>query len=177
MRLSIRGKNFEVSDALRQYAEKRLKKLERFLGEEVEVQVTMSVSRDRHVVEVTVPLDGYLLRGEEATGDMYGSIDLVLEKLEKQMEKYKTRLAKKVKGNTLKEGVFVWSSQEEGEVEEPKVVRTKRFPIKPMSVEEAILQMNLLGHNFFVFANAETEQVNVLYRRKDGNYGLIEPEL
>lgn len=175
MRLSVRGKNFEVSEALRQYAEKRLKKLERFLGEGVEVQVTMSVSRDRHVVEVTVPLDGYLLRGEEATGDMYGSIDLVLEKLEKQMEKYKTRLAKKVKENALKEGAF-WSHQEE-EVEEPRVVRTKRFPIKPMSVEEAILQMNLLGHNFFVFTNAETEQVNVLYRRKDGNYGLIEPEL
>ncbi|MCG0277435.1 MAG: ribosome-associated translation inhibitor RaiA [Thermanaeromonas sp.] len=175
MRLTVRGKNFEVSEALRQYAEKRLKKLERFLGEEVEVQVTMSVSRDRHVVEVTVPLDGYLLRGEEATGDMYGSIDLVLEKLEKQMEKYKTRLAKKVKGNTLKEGAL--RSQQEEEAEEPRVVRTKRFPIKPMSVEEAILQMNLLGHNFFVFANAETEQVNVLYRRKDGNYGLIEPEL
>ncbi|SMB91447.1 SSU ribosomal protein S30P [Thermanaeromonas toyohensis ToBE] len=176
MRLVVRGKNFEVSDALRQYAEKRLKKLERFLGEEVEVQVTMSVSRDRHIVEVTVPLDGYLLRGEEATGDMYGSIDLVLEKLEKQMEKYKTRLAKKVKGNALKEEAIISLLKEE-ETEEPKVVRTKRFPIKPMSVEEAILQMNLLGHNFFVFANAETEQVNVLYRRKDGNYGLIEPEL
>lgn len=175
MRMTLRGKNFQVSDALRQYAEKRLGKLEKFLGDNVEVQVNMSVSKERHIVEVTVILDGYLLRGEEATGDMYSSIDLVLEKLEKQIEKYKTKLAKRVKSNVFKE--WADASPLHEETNEPKIVRTKRFPVKPMTLEEAILQMNLLGHNFFVFANAETEQVNVLYRRKDGNYGLIEPEL
>ncbi|GFN22746.1 MAG: ribosome-associated translation inhibitor RaiA [Thermoanaerobacteraceae bacterium] len=179
MRIIVRGKNLQVTDALRRYAEKRLNKLEKFLGENVEVQVNMSVARDRHIVEVTAALDGYLLRGEEATGDMYSSIDLVLEKLEKQMEKYKTKLARRVKNNTFKEWAEANPAREEVHEadDEPKIVRTKRFPVKPMPVEEAILQMNLLGHNFFVFANAETEQVNVLYRRKDGNYGLIEPEL
>jgi len=179
VRIIVRGKNLQVTDALRRYAEKRLSKLEKFLGENVEVQVTMSVARDRHIVEVTAVLDGYLLRGEEATGDMYSSIDLVLEKLEKQMEKYKTKLARRVKNNIFREWAEANPAQEEVNEadDEPKIVRTKRFPVKPMPVEEAILQMNLLGHNFFVFANAETEQVNVLYRRKDGNYGLIEPEL
>lgn len=176
MRMTLRGKNFQVSDALRQYAEKRLGKLEKFLGDNVEVQVNMSVSKERHIVEVTVALDGYLLRGEEATGDMYSAIDLVLEKLERQIEKYRTKLAKRVKNKAFK----AWAEAvplEEEEAAEPQIVRTKRFPVKPMTVEEAILQMNLLGHNFFVFANAETEEVNVLYRRKDGHYGLIEPEL
>ncbi|MGI9953195.1 ribosome-associated translation inhibitor RaiA [Moorellaceae bacterium AZ2] len=180
VRIMVRGKNLQITDALRRYAEKRLGKLEKFLGENVEVQVNMSVARDRHIVEVTVTLDGYLLRGEEATGDMYSSIDLVMEKLEKQIEKYKTKLARRVKNNnTFKEWAEANPAREEADegADEPKIVRTKRFLVKPMPVEEAILQMNLLGHNFFVFANAETEQVNVLYRRKDGNYGLIEPEL
>ncbi|CEP66964.1 Ribosomal protein S30Ae/sigma 54 modulation protein [Moorella glycerini] len=173
MEIIIRGKNLPVTEALKQYIEKRLSKIERYLEGVDEVQVNLSVNRDSHVVEVTIPLNGYLLRGEEATGDMYGSVDLVVEKLEKQIAKYKTRLARKLKNGTLKE--LVAENPEEA-TPEPKLIRTKRFPIKPMPVEEAILQMNLLGHNFFVFSNAETEEVNVLYRRRDGNYGLIEPE-
>ncbi|KYH31444.1 ribosome hibernation-promoting factor, HPF/YfiA family [Neomoorella mulderi] len=173
MEIIIRGKNLPVTDALKQYIEKRLSKIERYLEGVDEVQVNLSVNRDSHIVEVTIPLNGYLLRGEEATGDMYGSVDLVVEKLEKQIEKYKTKLARKLKNGTLKELV---AGNLEEDTPEPKLIRTKRFPIKPMPVEEAILQMNLLGHNFFVFSNAETEEVNVLYRRRDGNYGLIEPE-
>ncbi|WP_258360800.1 ribosome hibernation-promoting factor, HPF/YfiA family [Moorella sulfitireducens] len=173
MEIIIRGKNFPVTDSLKQYIEKRLGKIERYLEGVDEVQVNLSVNRDAHVVEVTIPLNGYLLRGEEVTGDMYGSVDLVVEKLEKQIEKYKTKLARKLKNGTLKE---MPAENAEEAIPEPRLIRTKRFPIKPMAVEEAILQMNLLGHNFFVFSNAETEEVNVLYRRRDGNYGLIEPE-
>lgn len=172
MEIIIRGKNLQVTDSLKQYITKRLSKIERYLEGVEEIQVNLAVNRESHVVEVTIPLNGYLLRGEEATGDMYGSVDLVVEKLERQIEKYKTKLAKKLKNGTIKEPP-VANREEENE---PKLIRTKRFPIKPMAVEEAILQMNLLGHNFFVFSNAETEEVNVLYRRRDGNYGLIEPE-
>ncbi|MDN5326843.1 MAG: putative sigma-54 modulation protein [Moorella sp. (in: firmicutes)] len=174
MELIIRGKNLPVTDALRQYIAKRLGKIERYLDGVDEIQVNLAVTRDKHVVEVTIPLNGYILRGEEATGDMYGSVDLVVEKIEKQIAKYKTRLNKKIKNGTIKELAAGQPEEENGP--EPRLIRTKRFPIKPMPVEEAILQMNLLGHSFFVFSNAETEEVNVLYRRRDGNYGLIEPE-
>lgn len=173
MEFIIRGKNFPVTDSLRQYVEKRLGKMERFLEGVDEIQVNLSLARDNHVVEVTIPLNGYLLRGEESTGDMYGSIDRVVEKLEKQIAKYKTKLAKKVKGGAIKDLVIEIPEQTSPE---PRLIRTKRFAIKPMSIDEAIMQMNLLGHSFFVFSNADTEEVNVLYRRKDGNYGLIEPE-
>ncbi|MGI9861397.1 ribosome-associated translation inhibitor RaiA [Moorella naiadis] len=174
MELVIRGKNLPVTDALRQYVAKRLSKIERYLDGVAEIQVNLALAREKHVVEVTIPMNGYLLRGEEATGDMYGSVDLVVEKLEKQIAKYKTRLSKKLKNGTLKE--LAAEHQEVAADPEPRLIRTKRFAIKPMPVEEAILQMNLLGHSFFVFSNAETEEVNVLYRRRDGNYGLIEPE-
>ncbi|MEW6662186.1 MAG: ribosome hibernation-promoting factor, HPF/YfiA family [Bacillota bacterium] len=174
MNLIVRGKNIPITDSLRDYVEKRIFKMERFLGEIEEAQATLSVEKDRHRVEVTIPLNGFLLRGEEETGDMYSSVDLVMDKLEKQVEKYKTKLSKKVKGRNLAETVV--SPVIYGEEEEPQIIRTKRFAIKPMTVEEAVMQMNLIGHSFFVFSNAESEEVNVVYRRKDGHYGLIEPE-
>lgn len=179
MKLSLRTKNVELSEALKNYVTKRLTRLERYLDGIDEVQVMLRLERDRHVVEVTIPLDSLVLRAEEQTGDMYTSVDLVVEKLEKQIAKYKTRLAKRVRGlagrDTQEGAAIAGQAREEGE-EKPPIARVKRFPMKPMSVEEAILQMNLLGHSFFVFANAETEQVNVVYRRRDGQYGLIEPE-
>ncbi|MDI6711164.1 MAG: ribosome-associated translation inhibitor RaiA [Thermoanaerobacterales bacterium] len=169
MRVNVRGKNIEVTDALRGYVEKRLKKLEKYLNNYGDAQVTLTVERDSHRIEVTIPINGMILRGEESTGDMYASVDQVVEKLEKQVERFKGRITRRLR-TAGAAGVGV-------ENEEPlEVVRTKRFAIKPMEVEEAIMQMNLLGHSFFVFANAETEQVNVVYKRKDGNYGLIEPE-
>ncbi|MBC7341059.1 MAG: ribosome-associated translation inhibitor RaiA [Clostridia bacterium] len=179
MELITRGKNVPVTDALRDYAAKRLGKLERYLGSLDQVQVVFSVEGDRHVAEVTIPLNGLILRGEEETGDMYSSIDLVLEKLEKQIEKHKTKLAKRVREQGLKNLVNANNlalGEAEAEEQQRKIVRTKKFPLKPMSVEEAIMQMNLVGHSFFVFANAETDEINVVYRRRDGNYGLIEPE-
>ncbi len=174
MKFQIRGKNIQVSGALKAYVEKRLGKLDKYFENDPEAIVTLVVERDRHRVEVTMPLNGYILRGEEELPDMYACIDVVVEKLEKQIEKYKTRFVKKNRTKSIKD-IVPDSTITNGD-EEPEVKRTKRFAIKPMSVEEAILQMNLLGHSFFVFFNAETEEANVLYRRKDGNYGLIEPE-
>lgn len=172
MNIILKGRNIEVTDALREYVDKRLGKLTKYIEGLDEAQVTLLVEKDRHRVEVTIPLNGLILRDEEETIDMYSSIDLVIEKLEKQIEKYKSRINKRAKNQTIR-GITV---KNEENLEEPRVVRTKRFAFKPMPVEEAILQMNLLGHNFFVFSNAETDEVNVVYKRKDGNYGLIEPE-
>ena len=171
MKITVRGKNMEVTPALREYVEKRLNKLEKFSEYLQDGNATLSVTKDRHRIEVTIPVNGWLLRGEEETEDMYSSVDLVVEKLEKQIEKYKTRLSKKIKYDAKENNV-----NQAAAYDMPQIVRTKRFAIKPMSVEEAIMQMNLLGHNFFVFSNAETEEVNVVYRRNDGNFGHIEPE-
>lgn len=168
--ISIRGKNIELTNALKEYVEKKLAKLDKHI-DLAEGQVTLTVEKGTHKVEVTIPFNGMILRGEEETGDMYASIDLVVEKLEKQIIRYKGRFTRK----TRAEGKSVPVSSEEV-FEEAKIMRTKRFAFKPMPVDEAVMQMNLLGHSFFVFSNAETEEVNVLYKRKDGNYGLIEPE-
>jgi len=171
MQLAIRGKNIEITDALREYAEKKLRKLEKYIDQPITAQANMYVERGRHVFEVTVNVNGLLLRGEEATESMYASIDLVADKLEKQVVKYKTRFRRqRLKDN----GTAV--PEAEGTEPAGKVVKVKRFPIKPLTLDEAIVQMNLLSHDFFVFANAETERINVLYRRKDGDYGLLDPE-
>lgn len=177
MKFQIRGKNIQLSEALKEYVEKRLGKLDKYFDNNPEAIVTLIVEKDRHRVEVTLPINGFILRGEEESTDMYACIDLVLEKLEKQIGKYRTRLFKRNKSQRIKDltpGSDI--GQQAEEYKEPELVRTKRFAIKPMPLEEAIMQMNLLGHNFYVFSNAETEEVNVIYRRKDGNYGLIEPE-
>lgn len=177
MEVNVRGKNIDVTPALVSHTQKKLGKLAKYFDKATEAQVMLSVIRDEHIVEVTVNLDGLILRGEESTGDMYASIDMVVEKLEKQVAKYKTKMNKSLRKRgmrTINEKMAISEMREE---EDARVVKTKRFPLKPMNLEEAMLQMNLLGHDFFVFANAESETVNVLYRRKDGNYGLIEPEI
>jgi len=175
MKFQFRGKNVQVTDSLKEYIEKRLNKLSKFFANNPEAIVTLVVEKDRHRVEVTMPVNGYILRGEEESADMYTSVDLVVEKLEKQITKYKGRFDKK-KNTGLKE-LHSPAPADNNFEEEPLIVKTKRFAIKPLSVEEAVMQMNMLGHSFFVFSNDETEEVNVVYRRKDGNYGLIEPEL
>ena len=178
MRISISGKNIEVSDYLRDLINKKVGKLERYFPKDTEIQVTMAVERNRHIVEVTIPYENIILRGEEVTGDMYASIDNVLDKLEKQIFKHRTRLEKNLKSGAFRYDSPVYGESYEDAVDEqgPSIVRVKRFPIKPMSEEEAMLQMSLLGHSFFVFENARTRDINVLYVRRDGNYGLIEPE-
>ena len=158
---TVRGKNIEITPSLREYVEKRVGKVTKYFENVGDISVLLTVSKGRHIVEVTVPVqNGILLRGEEATMDMYTSIDLVVEKLERQIHKQKTKLTPPVEGPA--------------DDEEYQVVKTKRFVVKPMDVQEAIMQMNLLNHNFFVFRNSQTEDVQVVYKRTDGNYGLIE---
>lgn len=174
MRIITRGKNIQVTDALKQHVEKRIGKVSRFFEKDTEVQVTLSVVKDTHVVEATLLLNGgMLVRAEEKSPDMYASVDMVADKLERQIRKYKTRINRKARlTGLLEDNGSVYRDNEE-----PKIVKTKRFAIKPMSPDEAVLQMNLLGHSFFVFTNAETNQTNVVYCRDDGNFGLIEPEV
>ncbi|NLC11328.1 MAG: ribosome-associated translation inhibitor RaiA [Firmicutes bacterium] len=179
MEINIRGKNVEVTPFLADYAEKRLGKFEKYFDQPMEAQVTLSVQKGEHIVEVTFTVDSLILRGEEATDDMYASIDLVVDKIERQLHKYKTRINRKLRNKGIKDLNEQFLNKQKEDFEEPEqtVVRRKRFVMKPMPVEEAIMQMNLLSHDFFVFTNADTEEINVLYRRKDGNYGLIEPAL
>ncbi|MDI6812245.1 MAG: ribosome-associated translation inhibitor RaiA [Desulfitobacteriaceae bacterium] len=173
MNIMIRGKHIEVTDALKDYVMKRVSKLERYSDEFQDVQVTLLVEKDRHRVEVTAPINGMILRGEEETSDMYQSIDLVLEKLERQIDKYRTRIAKRLRTKVLKDHEAEHPVEEEAH----QVVRNKKFQAKPMSVDEAIMQMNLIGHNFFVFYDADSHHMSVVYRRKDGGYGVLEPEM
>ena len=177
MRIAITGKNLEISDYLRDMVEKKVSKLERYFPQDTEVQVTLSVEKNRHIVEVTIPYEGGLIRGEETTGDMYASVDNVLDKLEKQILRHRTKLEKDLRQGAFRhEEPLFGGSYEDYEEEEQRIVRVKRFNIKPMTEEEAMLQLELLNHAFFVFTNADTGDINVLYKRKDGNYGLIEPE-
>ena len=174
VKIIVRGKNIDITPALRDYVEKKVGKLAKLLEDVTDVVAMLAVERERHIVEVTVSVGGRLLRGEMASEDMYASIDMVMDKIEKQAERYKTRLARRIKNGSVLDVVQPNIVQKQKE-DEPQLVRTKRFPVKPMPVEEALLQMNLLGHDFFVFRNADTDEANVVYRRKDGNYGLIEP--
>jgi len=174
MKFIISGKNVEVTEALKEKVNKKIGKLDKFFNPQTEAHVTMSVQRNRHILEVTIPFNGITLRAEVAGDDMYSCIDKAEDILERQIRKNRTRLEKRMH-ETFKSEYFNPDITVEEE-KEFKVVRTKKFAIKPMPVEEAILQMNLLGHEFYMFSNAETNEVNVVYRRKDGNYGLIEPE-
>ncbi len=174
---TVRGKNIEITPSLREYVEKRVGKVTKYFENVGEITVLLTVSKGRHIVEVTVPVQGgVLLRGEEATMDMYTSIDLVVEKLERQIHKQKTKLTRRFREGGLKAEAFkedeLAARQDVGE--EYAVVKKKKFVVKPMDVQEAIMQMNLLNHNFFVYRDAQTEDVNVVYRRDDGDYGLIE---
>lgn len=186
MNCVIRGHNLQVTDALRDFIERKLSKLERYFDNsaKVEAHVSLNVLKDEHKVEVTIPFPGLLVRAEELSEDMYASVDLVVEKLERQIRKYKTRVNRRsrqdtgsrniIKENASNKNIPVATVDEEDD--DYEIVRIKRFNLKPMDTEEAILQMELLGHNFFVYTNAVTDQVNVVYRRKDGKVGLIEPE-
>jgi len=178
MNVNVRGKQIKVTDALRDYAIKRVSKLQKFSDDFTDVQVTLSVEKERQKVEVTAPLNGFILRGEEETDDMYSSIDLVVDKLERQMEKYRKRIGKKRVKTVKDEPSFLPEIETDDDLtESDTIVKIKKFPAKFMSVDEAVMQMNLIGHSFYVFMNSETEQMNVVYRRKHGGYGLLEPEL
>ena len=173
MNVTILGKNMEVTDYLRDLALKKIEKLDKYFPQDTNAQVVMSVEKSRHIIEVTIPYRGGVIRGEEVTGDMYASIDNVVAKLDRQIQKHKTKLSKSLRYD---EAPAAPEYYDDGEGRGPEIVRVKHFSMKPMSVEEAMLQMDLLGHDFFVFTNDETNDINVLYVRKDGNYGLIAPD-
>jgi len=174
MKLNFVGKNMEVADALKDVTDKKFGKLEKYFQEDIEGDIVFSTEKNRKIIEVTINLPGTILRAEESSDDMYAAIDKAVDVLERQVRKYKTKLQRRYNnGATIR---FENVAPLEDENEKPKVVKTKRFDMKPMNVEEAILQMELLRHNFFVFMDADSDVINVLYKRKDGNYGLIEPE-
>ena len=172
MRITISGKNIDITDGLRQAVEDKLSKLERYFTPETDIVVTLSVEKERQKIEVTIPVKGNIIRSEQVSNDMYVSIDLVEEVIERQLKKYKNKIVdqKQSAGNFQQEFI----EKEIEDEEEIKIIRTKRFGMKPMYPEDACIQMELLGHNFF--QNAETEEVNVVYKRKGNTYGLIEPE-
>lgn len=177
MYITVSGKNIEITDALKNIVDKKVSKLEKYFEPHIEAHATLSVERNRQIIEITIHFGGVILRAEEVHDDMYAAIDLAVDKLEGQIRKQKTKLQKKYRDDSLRFQFIpdpVKDIDEDGD--EPKVVKTKRFAMKPMSPEEAVLQMELVGHNFFVYQDADSSDVNVVYKRKDGNYGLIEPE-
>jgi len=171
MNITYKARNLQITEAMKEYCEKRLSKFDKLIGID-KVTVVMSCIRDRQRLEVTIPYNGIVIRGEEEGYDIYACIDNVSEKLESQIHKYRTRLIKKGRCATAKEAAEAAPEW----IEDNEPVKIKSFTTKPMSVEEAIMQMNLLGHDFFVFVNSRGNQVNVLYRRADKDYGLLQPE-
>ncbi|MBP1947972.1 MULTISPECIES: ribosome hibernation-promoting factor, HPF/YfiA family [Virgibacillus] len=181
MKYNIRGENIEVTGAIREYVEKKISKLERYFDTPPtsDVHVNLSVYNDEQKIEVTIPMTNLLLRAEEQHIDMYAAIDLVVDKLERQIRKYKTKVNRKFRQEGSPKHIFAELEKEaydeKLDSDEIDIVRTKRFNLKPMDSEEAVLQMDMLGHAFYVFTNALSGDTNVVYRRKDGRYGLIEP--
>ena len=175
MKISITGRNIELTDGLKAAVEDKLSKLDKYFVRDTEVNVTMSVEKERQKVEVTVPMKGHIIRAEQVSNDMYVSIDLAEEIIERQLKKYRNKLVTKKQTAAYFNDDFsdVDADEEDSEI---KIITTKRFGIKPMYPEDACIQMELLGHDFFVFMNAETDEVNVVYKRNGNTYGLIEPE-
>ncbi|MBQ9942415.1 MAG: ribosome-associated translation inhibitor RaiA [Christensenellaceae bacterium] len=176
MRLSVTGKGMQVSNYLENIVTKKASKLERYFKKNTDIYVTLSIEKSRHICEVTVPFDGVVLRTEEVSGDMYNSIDASLKKLERQIRRHRTKLEKRLHETAYDYEAPVYYEEDGEEEPEATLVRRKKFPVKPMDIDEAEMQMELLGHNFFVFTNAATHEVNVLYKRNDGDLGLLEPE-
>ena len=175
MKFIISGRNLEVSEGLKNSVIDKLGRLERYFTPDTEVNVTMSIEKERQKIEVTIPVKGHIIRSEQVSNDMYVSIDLVEEVIERQLRKYKNKLVAKQQdgGNFRREFL---EKEDTIEPEEIRIIRTKEIEMKSMYPEDACIQMELLGHNFYMFHNAETDEVNVVYKRKGGTYGMIVPE-
>ena len=175
MRITITGRNIELTEGLKAAVEEKLSKLEKFFAPDTNVFVTLSVEKERQKIEVTIPIKGHVIRSEQSSNDMYVSIDLVEEVIERQLKKYRTKLVTKQQSaaSVFKQDFLDAASDDDEEI---KIIRSKRFGMKPMYPEDACVQMELTGHDFFVFRNAETDEVNVVYKRKGNTFGLIEPE-
>ena len=176
MKFTITGRNIELTKGLKDAVEDKLSRLEKYFTPDTDVYVTLSVEKERQKIEVTIPMKGNIIRSEQVSNDMYVSIDLVEEVIERQLKKYRTKLVtKKQAGGEFFTSEFM-NTQDVEDDEAIKIVRSKKFGMKPMYPEDACLQMELLGHDFFVFRNAETDEVNVVYKRNGNTYGLIEPD-
>lgn len=177
MRYILSGKNIDITDGLRNAVEDKIGKLERFFTPDTEAQITLSVEKERHIIEVTIPVKGQIIRAEEEDDNMYAAIDNVVDIIERQLMKYKKKIIDRHhSGGFFKKEFLNKESEEEITEDNIKIFRAKRFAVKPMDPEEACFQMELLHHDFFVFRNSETDEVNVVYKRKGNTYGLIEPE-
>ncbi len=178
MQITIIGKNMEITPAIKQYAEEKLVKMHKYLESISDAHVNLSLQKYFHIAEITLHADGITIRAEERSSDMYSSLDLVMDKIERQLRKYKEKIVAHGlrKGSRMATNKLPAPSNVQTGEEPSRILRTKRFPIKPQYPDEAIMQMELLGHSFYVFRNADTEEINVIYKRKDGNYGLIEPD-
>ena len=175
MNIIIIGKNIDVTPGLREAVEEKIGKLEKYFTPDTEVHVTLSVEKDRQKIEVTIPVKGSIIRSEQVSNDLYVSIDLVEEIIERQLKKYKSKLVNyKQNSDNFKQDYIDKDFTDDDEI---KIIRSKKFDMKPMYPEDACVQMELLGHNFFVFQNAENDQVCVVYKRKGNTYGMIEPEI
>lgn len=176
MKITIVGKNIEVTQGLKDAVEERFAKLDKYFTSATEAKVTLIVDKDRQKIEVTIPLKGQTLRAEEITSDMYASIEAVTDTIEAQLKKYRAKIIARQQADSTTIFAQDYLEDTEDETEKLQIIRTKKFDMKPMYPEDACLEMELLGHDFFMFCNAETDEINVVYKRKNGAYGLIEPE-
>ncbi len=182
MKITVVGKNMHIRESLKEMVEEKLKKFEKFFESDVDVKVTLSHLKELQTAEITIFLkNGVILRSEGSDENMKSALDFVIDKLLRQLKKHKTNIEKQYRKNISiryeEINDYDFEAEEEEESDEPKIVRSKKFPVKPMSPEEAVLQMEMLHHAFFVFLNDKTEEVNVVYKRKGGDYGIIEPQL
>ena len=176
MNYIISGKNIDVTDGLKEAIYDKLGRLEKYFNEDTKVMVTFSVEKERQKVEVTIPMKGHIIRAEQVSDDMYVSIDMIVEIIERQVTRYKKKILDKNQDAAYFQNKFIEEEDVPADEEEIQIIRSKRFAVKPMYPEDACVQMELLGHNFYVFRNAETDEVNVVYKRRGNTYGLIEPE-
>ena len=173
MNINITGRNIDLTEGIKSAITEKLSRLEKYFTPDTLVNTTLSVEKERQKIEVTIPMKGNILRAEQVSDDMYVTIDLIVDVIERQLKKHKNKMITKYQSGSNLKKEFI---EEETEDDEIKIVRTKRFGMKPMFPEDACVQMDLLGHDFYVFRNAETDEVDVVYKRKDHTYGLIEPE-
>ncbi len=178
MHTAVTFRHMEASDALRDYVTERTARLKRYIDKPMEGQATLSIQRFRNIAEVIINTDGLRIAGQESHEDMYAAIDLVMDKIERQVKKYKEKIRnhKPAQGREIRWRRDIYEPESFEDDSQPKVVRTENYFVKPMSVDEAAMQMDLSNQDFLVFNNASTQTVNVIYRRKDGNYGLIVPQ-
>ena len=175
MQVDVTFRQIEPNEALKKYAVQKLSKVKKYFDTPIEAHIVLKVEKIRHIIEVTLNVNGYKINGHEISGDMYSAIDMVMDKIEKQVKRYRKRLTgRNRKGEPLNKSKIISNDITDEELE-PKIIKTERIHVKPMDQDEAVMQLDLSGNNFLAFINSKNEQINVIYHRKDGNYGLIEP--